>query len=264
MNSSSIDELRRACVRLDRHIERLDAGEAGADEDVSVLLRIFLGHGDGNQLIERHLSTFRLRPSTIRISPAPSAITGVVFSIGGLPNLEKEAGKTERTVKFPREFLKKECLFLPGLQGPFHLCWHQLIDHAGNSFGAHYAKKLPEYFGTVSFFGAAGQSIVQFLLRSCAVATSTMVHSMIRVVDQTHASKTHALAVNGLLLTHATYIRNGDNHEMRTQVKPLKEGVDLEMMRVRDAAGGAYIFTWLADRKLRLDVKKPEPRDLVF
>ena len=156
-----------AMDRLRDHIERIDEGKYYAVDDLSVVLRLLVHPGRGNDLLRR-LS----QSSTARIAvlaSRPPEVEGALFSVGLLPARAgtESLGATSMLLE---EWITSPFLSVVVDDLRKTWTWAEFINAYANKWGgAHLDDEIPLNLSVVDQFAFGGLSLSGYLLRTAGV-----------------------------------------------------------------------------------------------
>lgn len=187
-----LETLVRLLGRIQDHLLRMDAGVAGAVDDLSVALRVLVDNGvlmqdgkrqggKGGHLVQRTVVAFSLdQPEILTLGPpAPDDIFGVgsiplTFFADGLAQYPIHRGRLD-------EWLASPVAVMSGLLEP--VSWRNLIAAYANKLGgAHLDDEVPPWLERMDFNGVGGFSLTNYLLYQAGYALWHLGQEVVREV----------------------------------------------------------------------------------
>jgi hypothetical protein len=167
----------RASHRLARHFASFLAGEIGAEDDLSAILRTLVCDNVLGSVMDR----FKLVSPNIVVTQPANGEASTLFSVGAL--------LTPRDYKFSRHAPQKPVTFTQWASqvclviepNPSHrvFTWHSFINTAANTWGSHAAPTMPRVLDETSVHLFDGRPIGSFLIRNAATVVAVVLESIL-------------------------------------------------------------------------------------
>jgi len=186
--SISDDQIIEQTVRLGRrlssHLNRIDAGDSEAEDDLAVVLRILLCPGEGDKLLLRVAKRFHLDLPDVSASPPAADEKDTYVSLGAVPDDPTLSSPGFSQTYGFSQWVGTTALVLAATQRKRHT-WAQVISDFGNTYGAHVGKTVPEVLSEVELLGASHTSLGSFLLRRAGVVAEKAIGDVLDQLGKT-------------------------------------------------------------------------------
>jgi hypothetical protein len=169
--------------RLRDHIERIDNGVVYAVDDLAVVLRALMCHGQGNSVLRRLHDECGVNQPSVLLSRAPAEDSKVQFSIGSIPTRETGAIADGAAYTSLSKWPNNPVLVVKLGDKQRKYTWDALLsDYANKWGGAHLDAVVPAHLQFIDLYYAGGLNLSGYLLRTAAVEVWFLAQNLFRQI----------------------------------------------------------------------------------
>jgi hypothetical protein len=169
--------------RLRRHLDALEAGEAGAVDDVAAVLRTLLGHGRGNDVVVRvcRMKSIPLPHAYVSAPVVDRQAIGLAFGAVPTPDTAPEA---EGHIWVDIDSWRKlPALIVRGAPRRVNT-WEQLISSYANTYGSHVSGTIPHLLSETSAICYSGPlDLGEYLIHCAGIVAEDAIHQALTSID---------------------------------------------------------------------------------
>jgi hypothetical protein len=170
-------------ARLRDHIERFDAGQAYAVDDLAVVLRGLLCSGNGNRVLMRLAQSADISVPSVRVSRPAPAEEDVFFAVGSIPVGEPGAMADGAAEVSLTKWMSLRVLTVQSAGSRATYSWDRFLSiYAMKWGGAHLDPAVPAHLQMIDGHAAGGLPLSNYLLRAAGVAAWEIAQQMFREI----------------------------------------------------------------------------------